>query len=54
MSRAKRLRDLAVMAYWAARTPIEAKIAGVLLDLFAPDVVRLDGRGDDAFMDHTP
>ncbi len=38
MSKAARLRDLAVKAYWAASTPTEAKMAGILLDLFAPDV----------------
>lgn len=37
-TKAKRLRDLAIKAYWAAETPKEAKMAGILLDLFAPDV----------------
>lgn len=35
---AQRLRALAIQAYWAASTPLEAKMAGILLDLFAPDV----------------
>ena len=33
-----RLRKLAIAAYWAAKTPLEAKMAGILLDLYAPDV----------------
>jgi phage terminase large subunit len=37
-TKAQRLRTLAIQAYWAARTPIEAKMAGILLDLFAPDL----------------
>lgn len=44
MSKAERLRALAIKAYWAASTPMEAKMAGILLDLFAPDVARdVDG-----------
>lgn len=38
MSKAARLRKLAIAAYWAVETPTEAKMAGILLDLFAPDV----------------
>lgn len=38
--RATRLRNLAVQAYWAAKTPTEAKMASILLCLFAPDVQR--------------
>lgn len=38
--KAARLRNLAVQAYWAARTPTEAKMAGILLCVFAPDVQR--------------
>lgn len=40
MTKTAKLRALAVQAYWAAKTPLEAKMAGVLLDLFAPDVAR--------------
>lgn len=36
--KAARLRKLAIAAYWAASNPMEAKMAGILLDLFAPDV----------------
>ena len=36
--RAIQLRVLALKAYHAAETPLEAKMAGILLDLFAPDV----------------
>lgn len=36
--KATRLRKLAIAAYWAASTPLEAKMAGILLDLYAPDV----------------
>jgi len=32
MSKAQRLRALAIQAYWAATTPSEAKMAGILLD----------------------
>lgn len=38
MTKAQRLRVLAISAYHAARTPLEAKMAGILLDLFAPDI----------------
>jgi len=38
VTKAQRLRALAIQAYWAASTPLEAKMAGILLDLFAPDV----------------
>jgi hypothetical protein len=38
MSKAERLRQLALQSYWAAETPKEAKMAGILIDLFAPDV----------------
>jgi len=38
MSKALRLRELAIKAYWAAETPKEAKMASILLALFAPDV----------------
>ena len=34
----KILRELAIKAYHAAATPLEAKMAGILLDLFAPDM----------------
>jgi hypothetical protein len=45
MTKAQRLRALAIQAYWAASSPLEAKMAGVLLDLFAPDVAdRAEGR----------
>jgi hypothetical protein len=37
-SKAEKLRALAIMAYWAASTPVEAKMAGILMDLFAPDL----------------
>ena len=37
-ARRQELRRLAIAAYWAASTPKEAKMAGILLDLFAPDV----------------
>ncbi len=37
-SKRLRLRVLAIMAYHAASTPLEAKMAGILLDLFAPDI----------------
>ena len=37
-SREMRLRALAIKAYWAATTPTEAKMAGILMDLFAPDI----------------
>ena len=39
MTKAARLRTLAIQAYWAASSPLEAKMAGILLDLFAPDVL---------------
>lgn len=39
--KAERLRKLAIAAYWAARNPTEAKMAGILLDLYAPDVMGL-------------
>ena len=47
MSEQKRvkLRALAIKAYWAAQTPLEAKMAGILMDLFAPDVEHPDGGG---------
>lgn len=38
--KAQRLRELSVKAYWAARNPTEAKMASILLTLFAPDVER--------------
>ncbi len=38
--KAERLRSLALAAYWAAKTPLEAKMAGILLDMFG------DGRND--------
>lgn len=38
MTKAAKLRALAIAAYHAAQTPMEAKMAGILLDLFAPDV----------------
>jgi hypothetical protein len=34
----ERLRKLAIHAYHAAATPTEAKMAGILCDLYAPDV----------------
>lgn len=37
-TKAQRLRKLAIAAYWAASTPTEAKMAGILCDLYAPDV----------------
>lgn len=40
VSKARRLRDLSIMAYWAANTPLEAKMASILLALYAPDVER--------------
>lgn len=43
MTKAARLRALAIAAYWAAENPKEAKMAGILLDLFAPDM-RDEGR----------
>ena len=43
MTKAARLRELALAAYWAAVTPKEAKMSGILLDLFAPDL-RDEGR----------
>jgi hypothetical protein len=36
--KADRLRALAIAAYHAAETPKEAKMAGILLDLFAPEM----------------
>lgn len=39
-AKAPLLRDLSIKAYWAAQSPTEAKMAGILLDLFAPDVCR--------------
>ena len=33
-SRARRLQHLAYQAYWVAATPTEAKMAGILVDLF--------------------
>lgn len=45
-SRLARLRSLAIAAYWAARTPTEAKMAGILMDLFAPDISYDAERGD--------
>lgn len=43
--KARRLRDLSVKAYWAAQTPKEAKMASILLVLFAPDVDGADRLG---------
>lgn len=37
-SKAATLRQLAIAAYWAAQTPLEAKMAGILMDLFAPAI----------------
>ena len=37
MSKAERLKVLALAAYCAASNPTEAKMAGILLDLFAPE-----------------
>lgn len=46
MTKARRLRELAVAAYWAARTPTEAKMAMILMLIFAPDVVMLNERAN--------
>lgn len=32
-----RLKELAISAYWTARTPVEAKMAGILVDIFVPN-----------------
>jgi hypothetical protein len=39
-AKAQKLRDLSVRAYVAAKTPAEAKMASILLTLFAPDKER--------------
>jgi len=39
-TKARQLSDLALSAYWAAQTPTEAKMAGILMDLFAPGMER--------------
>lgn len=43
--KAAKLRALAIQAYWAAKTPTEAKMAGILTDLFAPDLSDYFDRG---------
>lgn len=43
-SKLARLRALAIQAYWAARSPLEAKMAGILMDLFASDLTERERR----------
>ena len=47
-TKATRLRGLAYAAYWAASTPTEAKMAGILIDLFG------DEQLDERFEPHNP